>query len=186
MLLPRQTKSESNITTFKGRQTTFLRFQLLNKLQSNVAPAPVRYSTWKYSFIYYVFTLSHLVECLCLQNYNSIKMQTKIMIMITIWDFEGYRCYVRLDILRQLESKKRTSTSMKSCDVWLGFSSTWKQQLSKIKLVKEKKEKDWVRLMLTPTKAFFLSFFLSFKTKIASNFLTMHQILILTMDLNWL
>ena len=92
----------------------------------------------------------------------------------------GYRCYVRLDILRQLESKKRTSTSMKSCDLRLGFSLTWKQQLSKIKLVEEKKEKDWVRLMLTLTKAFFLSY----KTKIVSNFLTMHQILILTMDLN--
>ncbi len=38
--------------------------------------------------------------------------------------------------------------------------------------------------MLTLTKAFFLYFFLSFKAKIASNFLTMHQILILTMDLN--
>ena len=39
MLLPRQTKSESNITTFEGRRTTFLRFELSNKVQSNVAPA---------------------------------------------------------------------------------------------------------------------------------------------------
>jgi hypothetical protein len=32
---------ESNITTFEGRQTTFLRFELSNKVQSNNAPAPV-------------------------------------------------------------------------------------------------------------------------------------------------
>jgi hypothetical protein len=36
-----QTKSESNIATFSTRQTTFLRFQLSNKVQSNVAPAPL-------------------------------------------------------------------------------------------------------------------------------------------------
>ena len=41
MLLPRRTKSESNITTFEGRRTTFLRFELSNKVQSNVAPAPI-------------------------------------------------------------------------------------------------------------------------------------------------
>ncbi len=90
--------------------------------------------------------------------------ESAFKLFLSIWVFDeyatirwcGYRCYVRLDILRQLESKKRTSTSMKSCDLWLGFSSTWKQQLSKIKLVEEKKEKDWVRLMLTSTKAFFL------------------------------
>jgi hypothetical protein len=57
--------------------------------------------------------------------------------MLSNVHFNGYRCYVRLDILRQLESKKRTSTSMKSCDVRLGFSSTWKQQLLKIKLVED-------------------------------------------------
>ena len=39
MLLPRQTKSESNITTFEGSRTTFLRFELSNKVQMNVAPA---------------------------------------------------------------------------------------------------------------------------------------------------
>jgi hypothetical protein len=36
-----QTKSESNIATFEGRRTSFLRFELLNKVQSNVAPALV-------------------------------------------------------------------------------------------------------------------------------------------------
>ena len=38
--------------------------------------------------------------------------------------------------------KKSCATTFKSCDLRLGFSSTWKQQLSKIKLVEEKKEKD--------------------------------------------
>jgi hypothetical protein len=28
------------MTTFEGRRTTFLRFELSNKVQSNVAPAP--------------------------------------------------------------------------------------------------------------------------------------------------
>ena len=44
LLLPHRTKSESNITTFEGRQTTFLQFQLSNKLQSNLAPAPLIYT----------------------------------------------------------------------------------------------------------------------------------------------
>jgi hypothetical protein len=52
---------------------------------------------------------------------------------------KGSRCYVRLDNLRQLESKKRNSTSMKSCDVWLGLSSMWKEQLSSMELVEVKK-----------------------------------------------
>ena len=54
----------------------------------------------------------------------------------------GSRCYVRLDFLRQFKLKKSCSTTFKSCDLRLGFSSTWEQQLSKIKLVEEKKEKD--------------------------------------------
>ncbi len=57
-------------------------------------------------------------------------------------DLMGSRCYIQLDILQQLELKKRTLTTFKSCDLRLGFSSTWKQQLSNIKLVKEIKEKD--------------------------------------------
>ncbi len=91
---------------------------------------------------------------------------------------EGSRCYVRLDFVRQFKSKKSCLTTFKSCDVRLGFSLTWKQQLSNIKLVELNEENNYVRLMLILTKAFFLSFFLSFKTKIVSNFLTMHQILI--------
>ncbi len=39
MLLPRWTKSESNITTFEGRRKSFLRFELSKKVESNVAPA---------------------------------------------------------------------------------------------------------------------------------------------------
>ena len=38
--------------------------------------------------------------------------------------------------------RKELRRPFKSCDLRLGFSSTWEQQLSKIKLVEEKKEKD--------------------------------------------
>ncbi len=69
------------------------------------------------------------------------------------------RCYVRLDFVRQFKSKKSCLTTFKSCDVWLGFSSTWKQQLSNIKLVELNQENNYVRFMLISTKAFFLSFF---------------------------
>ncbi len=74
--------------------------------------------------------------------------------------FFGCRCYVRLDFVRQFKSKKSCSTTFKSCDVRLGFSSTWKQQLSNIKLVELNQENNYVQLMLILTKAFFLSFFL--------------------------
>jgi hypothetical protein len=74
--------------------------------------------------------------------------------------FQGSRCYVRLDFVRQFKLKKSCSTTFKSCDVRLGFSLTWKQQLSNIKLVELNQENNYVRLMLISTKAFFLSFFL--------------------------
>ncbi len=70
------------------------------------------------------------------------------------------RCYVQLDFVRQFKSKKSCSTTFKSCDVRLGFSSMWKQQLSNIKFVKLNQENNYVRLMLISTKACFLSFFL--------------------------
>jgi len=38
-----QTKSESNIPTFDGRQTKLLQFELSNKVQSNVPPVSSQY-----------------------------------------------------------------------------------------------------------------------------------------------
>ncbi len=40
-----------------------------------------------------------------------------------------------VEFVRQLKSKKSCLTTLKSWDVRLGLSSTWKQQLSNIKLV---------------------------------------------------
>jgi hypothetical protein len=48
----------------------------------------------------------------------------------------GYRWYVRLDFVRQFKLKKSFLTSTESWDILLGLYSTWKQQLSNIKLVK--------------------------------------------------
>ena len=49
-----------------------------------------------------------------------------------------------------IQIEEKLFDTFKSCDLRLGFSSTWEQQLSKIKLVEEKKKKI-DRLMLTST-----------------------------------
>jgi hypothetical protein len=57
-------------------------------------------------------------------------------------EIPGGEQVLRSTVLRQFKSKKSSSTTFNSCDLRLGFSLTWEQQLSKIKLVEEKKKKD--------------------------------------------
>ncbi len=101
---------------------------------------------------------SEMNYCICMVIFIIITL--KKLIKIIEWLTEGSRCYIRLDFVRQFKLKKSCLTTFKSCDVRLGFSLTWKQQLSNIKLVKLNQENNYVRLMLILTKAFFLSFFL--------------------------
>ncbi len=42
-----------------------------------------------------------------------------------------------------IQIEEKLFDTFKSCDLRLGFSSTWEQQLSKIKLVEEKKKIDF-------------------------------------------
>jgi hypothetical protein len=58
-------------------------------------------------------------------------------------------------LFRQFKSKKSCLTTFKSCDVRLRFSSTWKQQLSNIKLVELNQENNYVRLMFCSTNSYF-------------------------------
>ena len=80
MLLPRRTKSESNIATFHTRRSSFLRFQLSKNVQSNVAPAPILILdifTVKLTNVFWRDFLSSSFETLPLTKFNFEQSNSK-------------------------------------------------------------------------------------------------------------
>ena len=75
-------KSESNITTFEGCRTTFLRFELSKKVQSNVAPALVyfyRFFLLSAPYFFIEYWIRFQIVLLLIQRENSQKSFKKFI-----------------------------------------------------------------------------------------------------------
>ncbi len=141
MLLPRRTESEWNITTFEGRRTTFLRFELSNKVQSNVAPA-LTHSERKINKHFELSLRKYFIICWL--------WAIKSFIFVFISDVHeisaSFSCYTFLSISYKLAklsgswSSARNSFARKICSTRFYFCSTpFEQMTKKVKNARQSK-----------------------------------------------